>query len=202
MDDELPRKLRGTRKRLDDSRTRAANDPSLLPGHAAALRKASVSFSHAGQLKRAMDFLREASGIYAQLRDVPAALDTLSDMLAVLRLDERFEEAADLCRRMADIAAAHGYTELEDTLRLRRLQMEAAARAGIDVPEELAAAAWGRRGSGEESWVYEVDKKLYEKIGTKDHVPPEAIIRGWQVDPDGHLTGLITPNPRYQGKIS
>ena len=43
-------------------------------------------------------------------------------------------------------------------------------------------------------WVYDIDWTYPDT----QRVPPEAIRGGWQVGPDGRLTGTFAPNPRYR----
>ena len=43
-------------------------------------------------------------------------------------------------------------------------------------------------------WAYDIDWEYHANQRT----PPEAIRGGWQVGPDGQLTGLFTPNARYR----
>ena len=43
-------------------------------------------------------------------------------------------------------------------------------------------------------WVYEIDWPYPDDQRT----PPEAIRGGWQVAPDGQLTDIYSPNPRYR----
>lgn len=43
-------------------------------------------------------------------------------------------------------------------------------------------------------WVYDIDWPY----PATQRTPPEAIRGGWEVAPDGRLTGLFTPNARYR----
>lgn len=44
------------------------------------------------------------------------------------------------------------------------------------------------------AWVYDIDWPY----PATQRTPPEAIGGGWEVGPDGRLTGLFMPNPRYR----
>ncbi|SCK55578.1 hypothetical protein YUYDRAFT_07359 [Streptomyces sp. ScaeMP-e48] len=44
-------------------------------------------------------------------------------------------------------------------------------------------------------WVYEIDSSLI--VDPTGYVPPTAIVRAWEVDNNGNLTGSHRDNPNY-----
>lgn len=63
---------------------------------------------------------------------------------------------------------------------------------GPPYPPGLAEQARGQAGG----WVYEIAGD-YEPDGS---VPPERIKGGWEVGPDGSLTGWYVGNPKFRGR--
>lgn len=59
-------------------------------------------------------------------------------------------------------------------------------------PDDPALVAAALRQPG--GWVYDIDWAYPDDQRT----PPEAIRGGWEVGPDGRLTGLFAPNPHYR----
>jgi len=193
MHRQLCQDLKDIEKRLQDSRPRAATDPTHLPDHAANLVRAGDVYRWADRPEEAAACLAEAVEAYRQLDDLAGEMRALSGMHFVLRAQGRFTDAADCSRQSLAIATKLGWEMMRDAIQWRIAAMEAADRAGIDVPDELVKAAM--HGKPEGIWVYEIDQNLVKG----DHAPPESIIRAWQVGPNRLLTGLVIPNPEYRG---
>jgi tetratricopeptide (TPR) repeat protein len=191
---KLRKEVRDIEKLIADGRRHAEAGPAQLADHAAVLVRAGDVYRSAGRLPEASACLTEALDAYRRLEDLPGEMRTLSGMSFVLRAQDRFAEAADCCRRSLVIATDLGWEEMGDALQWRIAALEAADRAGIDVPDELVKAAL--HGKPGEDWVYEIDGSLVRG----DHAPWEAIIRAWQVGPDRLLTGVIIPNADYRAR--
>ncbi|MEU6224517.1 tetratricopeptide repeat protein [Streptomyces sp. NPDC047042] len=192
MNRKQRKEVRDIEKLVEDSGRHAAADPARLADHAAVLVRAGDVYRSADRLQEAYAVLTEALDAYRRLDDLPGEMRVLSGMSFVLRAQDRFAEAAECCRRSLDIATGLGWEQMRDALQWRIAAMEAADRAGIDVPDELVKAAL--HGKPGEDWVYEIDEKRIKG----DHAPPEAIIRAWQVGPDRLLTGVVIPNANYR----
>lgn len=191
---KLRKEVRDIEKQIADGGRHAERGPAQLADHAAVLVRAGDVYRSAGRLPEASACLTEALDAYRRLEDLPGEMRTLSGMSFVLRAQDRFAEAADCCRRSLVIATDLGWEEMGDALQWRIAALEAADRAGIDVPDELVKAAL--HGKPGEDWVYEVDGSRVKG----DHAPPEAIIRAWQVGPDRLLTGVVIPNADYRAR--
>ncbi len=59
-------------------------------------------------------------------------------------------------------------------------------------PDDPALHDAARQNPG--GWAYDIDWSY----PATQRTPPEAIRGGWEVGPDGRLTGLFMPNPRYR----
>lgn len=79
---------------------------------------------------------------------------------------------------------------------LRRRQQGAQDGSGTspaaDAPPALVEEARAHPGG----WVYELDARRVQD--PDEAVPPEAVIRAWEVGPDGVLTGNRMENPSYR----
>ncbi|NEA68778.1 tetratricopeptide repeat protein [Streptomyces sp. SID12488] len=192
MHRKLRKEVREIEKLIEGSGRHAAAGPAQLADHAAVLVRAGDIYRSAGRLQEAAACLTEALDAYRRLDDLPGEMRTLSGMSFVLRAQDRFAEAADCCRRSLTIATDLGWEEMADALQWRIAAMEAADRAGIDVPDELVKTAL--HGKPGEDWVHEIDGRRVRG----DHAPPEAVIRSWQVGPDRLLTGVVIPNAKYR----
>ncbi|WP_329282145.1 tetratricopeptide repeat protein [Streptomyces sp. NBC_01451] len=194
MHRKLRREVRDVEKLIEESGRQAAAGPAQLADHAAVLVRAGDVYRSADRLQEASACLTEALDAYRRLDDLPGEMRALTGMSLVLRVQDRFAEAADCYRRSLAIAEGLGWEETRDALQWRIAAMEAADRAGIDVPDDLVKAAL--HGEPGEDWVYEIDGARVKG----DHAPPEAIIRAWQVGPDRLLTGVVIPNANYRAR--
>jgi tetratricopeptide (TPR) repeat protein len=192
MDRKLRKEVRDIEKLIEDSRRHVTAGSAQLADHASVLVRAGGVYRSADRLQEASACLTEALDAYRRLDDLRGEMRALSGMSFVLRAQDRFAEAADCCRRSLAIATDLGWEEMRDALQWRIAAMEAADRAGIDVPDELVKVALHSKPG--EDWVYEVDESRIRG----EHAPPEAIVRAWQVGPDRMLTGVVIANANYR----